>query len=606
MYGNFIYFILVLLIYATYIPPERPYLDPFETVVSFFGLLVVFFVTTRRVFYGLSKKIDRRGPQGLHGAFDRLFTRQAILALVMFTLHVYILNLKLFVLQLPVISAIPTLAALLFIALFALHLAIIWTAGYDTYRRLFQTRISRRSYVFSNILFHLPVILPWVAISAVIDLVNALPFEMPRQLLARPEGQLIFFSLFLVALIIVAPSLMRVFWRCEPLPAGPKRQRIEGMCAMAGLGYHNILTWPIFEGRLLTAGVMGLVKRFRYILVTRGLLEILNDSELEAVIAHEIGHIKKKHLLFYLVFLIGFIILSYAVFDLLIYAILYSNLSFSLPRSAETVLSHTTSLLFAAAMATILLIYFRFVFGYFMRNCERQADLYAFTLTGDGSALRSSLEKIAIHSGQSQDRPSWHHFSIRQRIDFLKKCEADSRWIERHDKKLRNSIAVFVAGLCCVGYLGYSINFGRMGNTLNSRFLEKVLVKEIQQHPENAKLYTLLGSVSYEREEYEKAIAAYEKSIALLPDNPEALNNLAWLFATCPKTRLRNPAKALFLAKKAAALNPEPHILDTLAESYYVNGKRTDAIRTIKRILEKDPPERPYYESQLRRFACGG
>lgn len=605
MYGNFIYFILVLLIYATYIPPESPYLGPSETIVSFFGLLALFVFTTRQAFYRLSRRIERRGPRGLHGTFDRLFTRQAMLALVMFTLHIYILNLKLFVLRLPVFSRIPTLAALLFIALFALHLAIIWTAAYDTYRRLFQTRISRRSYVFSNILFHLPVIVPWVAISAVMDLVNALPFETPKQLLARPEGQLVFFSLFLIALVIAAPSLMRVFWQCEPLPDGPKRRRIEGMCAMAALGYHDILDWPIFEGRVLTAGVMGLIKRFRYILVTRGLLEILNETELDAVIAHEIGHIKKKHLFFYLVFLVGFMVLSYAVFDLLIYAILYSNLSFSLSRGAQTVLSHTTSLLFAAAMATILLIYFRFVFGYFMRNCERQADLYALILTGDGAALRSSLEKIAIHSGQSQDRPSWHHFSIRQRIDFLKRCEADRRWIKRHDKKLRNSMAVFVTALCCVGYLGYSVNFGKMGNALNSRFLEKVLAREIQQHPENAKLYALLGSVAYERGNYEKAIAAYETAIVLLPDNPEALNNLAWLFATCPKPRLRDPARALVLARKAAALSPEPHILDTLAESYYVNGKKAEAIATIKRALEKGSAERAYYESQLRRFSGG-
>ena len=68
------------------------------------------------------------------------------------------------------------------------------------------------------------------------------------------------------------------------------------------MGYANILYWPIFGGRMITAGVMGLIKKFRYILVTNGLLQMLEPEEIDAVIAHEIGHIKKQHLLFYLLF----------------------------------------------------------------------------------------------------------------------------------------------------------------------------------------------------------------------------------------------------------------------------------------------------------------
>jgi len=177
------------------------------------------------------------------------------------------------------------------------------------------------------------------------------------------------------------------------------------MCEKAKLKYNNILKWPIFEGRLLTAGVMGLIKRFRYILVTESLLQILNDDEIDAVMAHEIGHIKRKHLLFYLIFFLGFIILSYAVFDLILYSILYANLSFPFVRYMQFEQVTLTSMALAVSMAVTLIIYFRYVFGYFMRNCERQADLYAFDLLGSSMWLVSSLEKIAVYSGQSHDRP---------------------------------------------------------------------------------------------------------------------------------------------------------------------------------------------------------
>ena len=177
MYGNFIYFILVLLIYTTHYPPGKPYLGPSESLAIFLFLLALLAVTSRAAFGALSKKIDLHGPAGLHRHFDRLFNRQAILAIIIFSVNVYVLNLKLFLMPLPLLSVSPTLMALLFISLFMAYLAVIWAAAYDPYRRLFQTRISRRSYVLSNISFNFPIILPWLLISAVVDIINLLPFQ---------------------------------------------------------------------------------------------------------------------------------------------------------------------------------------------------------------------------------------------------------------------------------------------------------------------------------------------------------------------------------------------------------------------------------------------
>ena len=602
MYGNFIYFILVLLIYTTYYPPEKPYLSAFESWGVFLLLLAILVVSSRAAFSSLSRKIKLKGPAGLHRHFDRIFNRQAILAIVIFSVNIYALNLKLFLMPMRLFSASPALMALLFIGLFMAYLAIIWAAAYDAYRFLFQTRISRRSYVLSNISFNFPVILPWLLISAVVDIINLLPFQTPKHVLATPGGQLIFFSCFLAALVVVGPSLIKSFWQCRPLAQGPIRERIEAMCRKSAMGYNNILDWRIFEGKVLTAGVMGLVKRFRYILVTEGLVKILNDDEIDAVMAHEIGHIKKKHLVFYLIFFLGFIVLSYAVFDVLLYAILYSNLAFPLVREPKAESYTLTSVLFAVAMAATLLVYFRYVFGYFMRNCERQADLYAFELLGTSHGLVSSLEKIATYSGQAHDRPNWHHFSIRQRIDFLNKCEADRRWMTRHNRKLRRSIVAFVAGLLCMAYLGYAINFGEMGKALNRHYIEKIVGRELKRNPTNPALYAMLGSIYYQNKAYGQAIYAYEKSIELEPRNPEALNNLAWTYATCEEVQYRQPTKALAYAQRAASLKTVPHILDTLAESYYVNGLNQEAITTIKQALAMGPEDRDYYERQLKKF----
>jgi len=606
MYGNFIYFIVVLLIYTTYYPPESPYLGPVETLGIFLLGVGILAISTRAAFHALSRKIAIKGTLGLHGVFDRLFIQQTVLAIIIFAINIYVLNLKFYFTTIPPFSGSPTLTALLFIGLFVGYLAVIWAGAYESYKDLFQTEISRRSYVLSNISFNLPIIMPWLLISTVIDIINILPFPAPKRLLATPEGQLIFFSLFLAALVIIAPPLIKIFWQCRPLPHGTKRRRIEEICERAALKYNNILKWPIFEGKLMTAGVMGLIKRFRYILVTESLLQVLNDEEIDAVMAHEIGHIKKKHLVFYFVFFLGFIVLSYAVLDLILYAILYSNLSFPSAHDTRFPQVTMTSIPLTIAMVCMFLIYFRYIFGYFMRNCERQADLYAFNLIGNSRGLVSSLEKIAAHSGQSHDRPSWHHFSIRRRIDFLKSCEADRGMIARHDRKLRRSIMVFMGGLLCIGYVSYAINFGEMGKTLNQRFLQKALVKELERNPQNSRLYGLLGSIYYQEKAYPEAIEAYERAIELAPRDPETLNNLAWLYATCEQVRYREPVKAIVYARYAAAIKPVPHILDTLAESYYANGLHEKAITTIKEALAMQPKDMAYYKSQLRKFEQAG
>ena len=147
--------------------------------------------------------------------------------------------------------------------------------------------------------------MPWLLLSGVADVIDILPFETPKWFLNTDIGQGVYFLIFLFGIAIVGPSIIKQFWRCKPLANGYARSRIENICEKANLEYEDILYWPIFGGKMITAGVMGLVKRFRYILVTPSLLRLLEPEEIDAVIAHEIGHVKRKHLVFYLLFFVG-------------------------------------------------------------------------------------------------------------------------------------------------------------------------------------------------------------------------------------------------------------------------------------------------------------
>jgi Zn-dependent protease with chaperone function len=602
MFGNFIYFILVLLIYSTYQPSEETNFTGPETLFLFVGLIVIFTLFTWIQFHRIEKRIFKERFFHLDNKFTATLTRQSILAIVLFSIDIYGLGLSSFLTKIHFLALIPTFQALLFLFLFIFYLAIVWACAYGPYQVLYRTDMSRRSYVLSQISFSAPILLPWLLLSGVADIINALPFELPKRLLSTTEGEVAYFLIFLLAIAILGPTMIQKFWRCKPLETGHHRSRIENLCRKAEMGYANILYWPIFGGRMITAAVMGLIKKFRYILVTNGLLELLEPEEIDAVIAHEIGHIKKKHLLFYLMFFVGYMMISYATFNLLVYSILFSETIYRLITATGLDQTTVTTWIFSLVIITVFLIYFRFIFGYFMRNFERQADTYVYALFDSAGPLISTFEKIAATSGHPSDKPNWHHFSIRKRINYLKRCEMDRRWITRHDNKIKKSIAVYLVGIVLICGIGYNLNFGEAGKKLNTHFFEKVIQRELEKTPDNPLLYTTLGDLYFSNKNYTETIKAYEQSLRLNPDNPYALNNLAWLYATCEVETFRDPEKALVLAKKAAGLKVAPHIFDTLAESYYANGQFEMALLAGTRALETATTNRGYYQSQVKKF----
>jgi len=553
-------------------------------------------------FNRIEKRLSRGRDTQLSHKFSSTLTRQSIMAIVLFSIDIYGLNLTSFLTDIHFLSIIPTFQALLFLGLFIFYLAIVWACAHGSYKTISGSDLSRKSYILSQISFSIPVLLPWLLLSGVADIINVLPFETPKYFLSTTQGQIVYFLVFLFAIAIAGPAAIQKFWRCKPLETGYYRERIENLCRKAGLEYAEILYWPIFGGRMITAGVMGLVKKFRYILVTRDLLRFLEPEEVDAVIAHEIGHIKKKHLIFYLVFFVGYMLISFATFDLLVYFIIFTEPIYSFINHTSLDQTAVTSSIFSFTIIIFFLIYFRFIFGYFMRNFERQADTYVYALFDNALPLISCFEKIAATSGEPYDKPNWHHFSIKKRIDFLRKCETDRTWITRHDNKIKKSIAVYMAGILLIGGVGYNLNFGEAGKKLNKHFFEKIIQRELDSAPDNPNLYSTLGDLYFSEKKFAETIKAYEQSLILEPNNPHVLNNLAWIHSTCEVKRFRDPEKALYLAEKAAGLEESPYILDTLAECYYANSRFKEAVESEIKALGLTVKNRSYYEKQLIRF----
>ncbi|OQY48119.1 MAG: hypothetical protein B6240_05015, partial [Desulfobacteraceae bacterium 4572_87] len=458
MFNNIIYFIVVLLIFNVSYSETSP--DD-SLLYSISGLLICwvgFAAYCRRRFDYFSRRIaSGRYPEGaLAEQYERLNVRLSILAILLFAVAVYFFSLKQWLMVIPGVAAFSVVQGLFAIALFLLYLSTLWYLAWPTYRVLFRVHVARRGFVLSNLRFNLPVLFPWVALTFFHDLLSFIPWVSSSSFFNNLYGQMIFFAVFLSLLVVVMPKFIQYWWGCKPLEASEKGKHLAAFLKRKGFRYRGLLSWPIFEGRLMTAGIMGIVPRYRYIMVTDALMSTLSMEELESVLAHEMGHARYFHLLFYVLFFVGFMVVSFGLSDVYIYlAYVWSPLAeFISEDDARSMTLFYLSV--AVPMLVTLLIYFRYIMGFFMRHFERQADLYAATVMGTPAFIVNALEKIAYLSGKSRDVPNWHHFSIAQRVACLLKTLEVPRLAQKQNRFVLMAFLIYLMG---VGFLGYYLNF---------------------------------------------------------------------------------------------------------------------------------------------------
>ena len=592
LYNNLLYFLVAIFIFSTNSPPDAPGIAPLWAALVLTVTAALFFLLAGRMFAA------RRAGSDHYFATEK---RLSILAVLLFVFYVYGLDLKYYFKPLSIGGKLPALSDIAGLFSFFLLLCAVWVQARPAYENLFQRRYTPVAFVFSNIKANLPIVLPWLALTLVFDLLALIPVQGFAEILRPPWGDLVLFAFFVLFLVLFLPPLVRKLWGCTPLAPGPLRDRMVRFCQAQGF-HSEILSWPLFEGQVLTAGIMGIVPKLRYLLVTPALLATLDGEELDSVLAHEIGHVKRLHLVLYITLFFGFSVLAGTLAEPLPHLVLSSDFFYwllaNLSVSPESLLGITS----AVPILVMMVLYFRFVFGYFIRNFERQADLYVFQAQGTGAPLISSFEKIAGPGGVSREERNWHHFGIGERIDFLRKCEHDRGHIRRHDRKLRHSLLFYFLCIAALVLALRQIETESLYQGYEIRYAEAVLLQKARQDPSNSLWPVLLGNFLQSRNLEKKAVEAYEKALLLQPMNPEVNNNLAWLLLTAQEGATRDAKRALTLARTAILVQERGYILDTLATAYWANGLVAEAVATEKRAMRIDPNNRAFYLAQIEKF----
>jgi Zn-dependent protease with chaperone function len=601
MFNNVLYFIIVLLILSISQQRGAPEDSLWYTLSMLVITWVIFAAYCRWGFKRLLRYLAQPDKEtvSLAEQYHSLVFRFSVLAIFLFALDVHLFHIGTWLQVIPVVRSFSVLQGILAVLVFIAYQVTVWYFAFPAYDRVFHPGITRRSFTVSNLKLNVPILFPWVLLSLIYDLIFLSPWTSLQALMIRPEGEVIFFSVFLFILMIFMPSLIRYWWGCKRFLPSEKVDALKSFLEEKKFKYQELLRWPIFEGRMMTAGIMGMVPRFRYILITESLMEILSLEELKAVVSHEMGHARYCHFVFYLVFFIGFAVVSTGLWDF--FAVLLATRPFLMKFIGTRGSTDTSFLYFLLALPVLLsmVVYFRYVMGFFMRHFERQADLYSALIMGGPSETISSLEKIAIMSGKIRDLPSWHHFSIRQRVDYLWRFLRDPGVIRKQNRFVGLCFTLYLVAMIS---LGYFLNFSPVKDGLFNEWEEEGIYEHLVKNPDDVLLLQQLAMFYHKRGELRETIKLYERVLSLDANQPIALNNLAWILVTAEPVELRDKKRALALAQRAVTLERSPVFLDTLAEALYANGFAQEAADTIKEAIALAKDNVEYYKKQLLKF----
>jgi len=158
---------------------------------------------------------------------------------------------------------------------------------------------------------------------------------------------------------------------------------VENLCISQGMKTPKI---NVIEDDSLNAFASGISEKSYMITLSRGIINKLNDDELESVIAHELTHIQNKDVRLLIISIIFVGIFAFTS-EMAFRMILYGGRGRKKKDGRVMII-----ILLLALLGYLLSILFRFALS---RKREYLADAGSVRMTGNALALASSLRKIS-------------------------------------------------------------------------------------------------------------------------------------------------------------------------------------------------------------------
>jgi Zn-dependent protease with chaperone function len=240
---------------------------------------------------------------------------------------------------------------------------------------------------------------------------------------------LIAWAVFLGLVVLLAQLapvvLFPIFYKFEPLENEELKRRLIVLSERAGTRVRGVYKWHLSEkSKKANAALTGLGATRRIILADT-LLDNYSDDEIEAVLAHELGHHVHRHILKSIfvqagITLFGFLLAN----EVLTYAVYRRHMFAGVSDFADLPLLILVSTVLSFLLMPALNAYSRFN--------ERQADRYCFQSVASVEPFISSMNKLAEQNLSEKAPARWVEWLLHSHPAIGKRVAAAETWAKSH------------------------------------------------------------------------------------------------------------------------------------------------------------------------------
>ena len=231
----------------------------------------------------------------------------------------------------------------------------------------------------------------------------------------------VFLGLFILMAQIAPVVLFPIFYKFEPLQNDDLKKRLVKLSERAGTRVRGVYKWHLSEkSKKANAALTGLGNTRRIILADT-LLDNYSPEEIEAVLAHELGHHVHKHILKSIAVQAGVTLLGFWTANFVLhYAVDRQHMFETLSDFANMPL-----LVLVATLVSLLLMP---ALNAYSRFNERQADRYAFRSIPSVTPFISSMNKLASQNLAERKPSRFVEWFFHSHPAISRRVEAAEAW----------------------------------------------------------------------------------------------------------------------------------------------------------------------------------
>jgi STE24 endopeptidase len=235
----------------------------------------------------------------------------------------------------------------------------------------------------------------------------------------------LFMGLFIILAQLAPVVLFPIFYKFEPLDDEDLRRRLVVLSERAGTRVRGVYRWKLSEkSKKANAALTGLGATRRIILADT-LLDNYTPEEIEAVLAHELGHHVHRHILKSIFVQAGITLLGFWAANW--------TLHYAVDQHMFEELSDFANLPLLALVSVVLSFVLMPALNAYSRFNERQADRYAFESIASVEPFISSMNKLAEQNLAERTPSKWVEWFFLSHPAISRRLAAAKEWGLKHD-----------------------------------------------------------------------------------------------------------------------------------------------------------------------------